>query len=62
VTTLNDPEHRPTVVDLLAESHAKQGKMPGVASVSRWAVDYNSEGLLLLTNDGDLANSLSKAV
>jgi len=61
VTTLNDPEHRPTVVDLLAESARKQGKMPGVRLYPVGRLDYNSEGLLLLTNDGDLANSLSKA-
>lgn len=53
VTTNKDPEGRPTVMSLL----------PGVKSrvypVGR--LDYASEGLLLLTNDGDLAQKLMKA-
>src|SRR5215468_9272804 len=53
VTTVSDPEGRPTVMDLL-------GQVPGrVYPVGR--LDYASEGLLLLTNDGDLAQKLSKA-
>jgi len=64
VTTLDDPQHRPTVMDLLAEDSQKKitgfhGKMPRLYPVGR--LDYLSEGLLLMTNDGDLANSLSKA-
>lgn len=50
VTTRSDPEGRPTVLDLL----------PGVREylypVGR--LDYDSEGLLLLTNDGELAARL----
>jgi len=53
VTTLHDPEGRPTVMDLLHGVGAR------VYPVGR--LDYSSEGLLLLTNDGDLANHLMKA-
>jgi 23S rRNA pseudouridine2605 synthase len=53
VTTLNDPERRPTVMDLLHGAGAR------VYPVGR--LDYASEGLLLLTNDGDFANFLMKA-
>jgi 23S rRNA pseudouridine2605 synthase len=53
VTTLIDPEGRPTIVSLLA------GVKGRVYPVGR--LDYGSEGLLLLTNDGDLANRLTKA-
>jgi 23S rRNA pseudouridine2605 synthase len=53
VTTVSDPEGRRTVMDLL-------GKIPErVYPVGR--LDYASEGLLLLTNDGDLAQRLTKA-
>lgn len=53
VTTLRDPENRPTVMDLLRGVGAR------VYPVGR--LDYASEGLLLLTNDGDFANFLMKA-
>lgn len=53
VTTLSDPEGRPTIVDLL------RGVKPRVYPVGR--LDYASEGLLLLTNDGEMANALTKA-
>lgn len=51
VTTLSDPEERPTVKDYL--SKIKQRVFP----VGR--LDYSSEGLLLLTNDGDFANAVT---
>jgi 23S rRNA pseudouridine2605 synthase len=57
VTTLNDPEHRPTVMNLMV----KEGKLPDVRLYPVGRLDYNSEGLLLMTNDGELANALSKA-
>jgi len=57
VTTMHDPEKRPTIVDLLI----KDGKMPEVRLYPVGRLDYNSEGLLLMTNDGELANALSKA-
>jgi 23S rRNA pseudouridine2605 synthase len=50
VTSHKDPEGRPTVFSKLPLS------MPRVISVGR--LDYNSEGLLLLTNDGGLARRL----
>src|SRR6201996_2182623 len=64
VTTLDDPEGRPTVADLLAESAQKKitgehKRLPRLYPVGR--LDYLSEGLLLMTNDGALANRLSKA-
>jgi pseudouridine synthase len=51
VTTRSDPEGRPTVLDLL------RGVREYIYPVGR--LDYDSEGLLLLTNDGDLAARLS---
>ena len=53
VTTVSDPEGRPTVMDLLP----KRGER--VYPVGR--LDYASEGLLFLTNDGALAHKLMKA-
>jgi 23S rRNA pseudouridine2605 synthase len=50
VTTRSDPQGRPTVMDLL------KGVKEYVYPVGR--LDYDSEGLLLLTNDGDLAARL----
>jgi len=53
VTTVSDPEKRPTVMDLVGGAKAR------VYPVGR--LDWASEGLLLLTNDGELANALMKA-
>src|SRR4051794_16659954 len=50
VSTASDPEGRPTVVELVPES-------PRVFPVGR--LDYDTEGLLLLTNDGDLTHLLT---
>jgi 23S rRNA pseudouridine2605 synthase len=50
VTSVSDPEGRPTVMSLLRNVGER------IYPVGR--LDYSSEGLLLLTNDGDLANKL----
>ena len=60
VTTVSDPEGRPTVMDLVAKPFEAQGKRAErVYPVGR--LDYASEGLLLMTNDGALAAKLMKA-
>ena len=53
VTTVSDPEGRPTVMDLLPWGTER------VYPVGR--LDYASEGLLLMTNDGALAQTLMNA-
>ena len=53
VTTVKDPEGRPTVMQFfekMAERLYPVGRL-----------DYQTEGLLLVTNDGELANKLTKA-
>ncbi|MGH8933929.1 MAG: pseudouridine synthase [Egibacteraceae bacterium] len=50
VTTVSDPQGRPTVMDLVPS-------MPRVYPVGR--LDRETEGLLILTNDGELANRLA---
>lgn len=53
VTTVKDDQGRPTVMALLKD-------VPGrLYPVGR--LDFNSEGLLLMTNDGALANQLTRA-
>jgi 23S rRNA pseudouridine2605 synthase len=53
VTTVSDPEGRSTVMEFFKKSGER------LYPVGR--LDYLSEGLLLVTNDGDLANKLTKA-
>ncbi|HEY7838623.1 MAG TPA: pseudouridine synthase [Terriglobales bacterium] len=53
VTTLSDPEGRPTIREYL------RGVRDRLYPVGR--LDYNSEGLLLLTNDGELTNRILHA-
>ncbi len=51
MTTLNDPEGRPTVMDFCKEVSER------IYPVGR--LDYLSEGLLIMTNDGDFANMVA---
>ncbi|MGA3212274.1 MAG: pseudouridine synthase, partial [Terriglobales bacterium] len=53
VTTVSDPEGRPTVMHLLRNL--------GVRLFPIGRLDYASEGLLLVTNDGALAQKLTRA-
>ena len=53
VTTVSDPEGRPTVMEFFAKANER------LYPVGR--LDYLSEGLLLMSNDGELANKLTSA-
>jgi 23S rRNA pseudouridine2605 synthase len=53
ITTLNDPQKRPDLTPFIERLGSKQRVFP----VGR--LDYNSSGLLLLTNDGELARRLT---
>ena len=53
VTTVSDPEGRPTVMEFFARMGER------LYPVGR--LDYLSEGLLLVTNDGELAHTLTRA-
>lgn len=50
VSTVNDPEGRPTVIDLVPKGDR-------LYPVGR--LDYDSEGLMILTNDGEFTNKLT---
>jgi 23S rRNA pseudouridine2605 synthase len=52
LTTHKDPRGRPTVFERL------EGDLPRLISIGR--LDHDSEGLLLLTNDGELAQTLMR--
>ena len=52
VSTVSDPEGRPTVLDLVPQRFRK-----GLRPVGR--LDFDSEGLILLTDDGELAHRVS---
>jgi 23S rRNA pseudouridine2605 synthase len=53
VSTASDPEQRTTVLDFL---HGVKGRVYPVGRL-----DYHSEGLILLTNDGEFANAITAA-
>ncbi|MGB8259526.1 MAG: pseudouridine synthase, partial [Terracidiphilus sp.] len=53
VTTVSDPEGRPTVMEFFKKASER------LYPVGR--LDYLSEGLLVFTNDGELANQLTRA-
>jgi len=53
VTTVSDPEGRPTIMEFFSKTRER------LYPVGR--LDYLSEGLLLVTNDGELANKLTRA-
>jgi len=53
ITSRSDPQHRPTVIDLLSKGGVREYVYP----VGR--LDYDSEGLLILTSDGELAAGLT---
>jgi 23S rRNA pseudouridine2605 synthase len=53
LTSMSDPEERPLVVDLIPNS---LGRLHPVGRL-----DFNTEGLLLLTNDGELTNIITSA-
>jgi 23S rRNA pseudouridine2605 synthase len=52
MSTLSDPEGRPTVIDLVPP-----GMRKALVPVGR--LDFNTEGLLLLTDDGELAQRIA---
>lgn len=52
VTTANDPQNRPTIMDLLPPTIIKRRPFP----VGR--LDFFSEGLIILTTDGELCNRM----
>jgi len=53
ISTRSDPQKRPTVIDILARHGIREYVYP----VGR--LDYESEGLIILTSDGDLAAQLT---
>ena len=62
MSTVKDPEGRPTVVGVLDKTRSIgkrrfEGQMPRIYPVGR--LDFDAEGLLLLTNDGDFTHLLT---
>jgi 23S rRNA pseudouridine2605 synthase len=54
LSSASDPAHRPLVIDLIPPPLRQGLRLAG-------RLDFNTEGLMLLTNDGDFANLLTKA-
>jgi 23S rRNA pseudouridine2605 synthase len=57
ITTTQDPHGRRTVMDLVPSPQSKRGDDVRLYPVGR--LDFDSEGLLLLTNDGGLTQRLT---
>lgn len=57
ITSTDDPHGRKTVMDLVALPRPKRGDPPRLYPVGR--LDWDSEGMLLLTNDGSLTQRLT---
>ena len=61
ISTVRDPEGRDTVIEVIERTRAVgkrgyEGELPRLFPVGR--LDFDAEGLILLTNDGDLSNRL----
>ncbi len=61
VSTVKDPEKRLTVIDMLHQSRAvgprkHEGELPRLFPIGR--LDFDAEGVILLTNDGEISNTL----
>ncbi|MED5464799.1 MAG: pseudouridine synthase [Myxococcota bacterium] len=61
MSTVKDPEGRQTVLDVIESTRAQghrqfEGALPRIFPVGR--LDFNAEGLILLSNDGDLMHRL----
>lgn len=62
ISTAQDPEGRPTVLEVIEKTRAMgkrsyEGELPRIYPVGR--LDFDAEGLILLTNDGDFANQMT---
>lgn len=58
ITTMSDDRGRTTVIDVFEKAYQKKFNQPAPKVFAVGRLDYNTQGLLFLTNDGDFANSL----